>query len=500
MDKAAQELNDNLLKCDFFKCKHCCLVLRSPIVYVEGKGNYCWSCANNFAKKRRNYDMENVLSKLSVPCRFENNGCRVQRKANIIGQHESVCGFHNLVCPYTCLNECNEESIVNIVEHFEESHTHSIITTESDTVKLCFHVNTLYNQLNLLVINGEKFLLHIVRDIGEMHYFVYYMGDVELIDVFSCTIEHIADTMRIEAKAAILRESNYPNLDRTKATTFNLRFLREIFKDNINVTIKITSKRDVPTPPCSDNNNEKFLTCFECPVCSSYMRPPIFQCFSGHSICNKCRARVGHCPTCRSGYGGTRNFILESLSTGIKYPCLFRELGCELQFSVNEISGHEDECPLRPINCPFSEYLHCGWAGPSNNIVGHLKSAHPQETISDNICTETIDYTNDVQFYHMRALLAYGKVFRICHQRHIGDQNGYWSVQVVGAKGEAHKYTCHVALTDLNNPSRSLVRTDVCQDFSTLDIVFHHCIVIPLSVVSWFSSGGKLQLNYKVVN
>lgn len=495
----AQELNDNLLNSDLFKCKYCHRILRFPIMYIEGEGNFCWSCANNFVQKERNYEMENVLSKLSVPCRFENNGCKVRRKANIIVQHENVCSFHNLICPYAHFNECNEESIVNMIEHFEEAHTHSIIITEGDTIKLCFHINTLYNQLNLLVINSEKFLLHIVRDIegDKLHYFIYYMGDVDLIDGFSCVIEHVADGMKIETGASILHETDLsPNYDRTKATTFNMNLLREIFKDNINVSIKITSKSIVP---CFESY-EKLLNCFECPVCNGYMRPPIYQCLSGHSICTKCRSKVTHCPTCRSNYGSTRNYVLENLSSGVKYPCLFRELGCEQYFSVSDISRHENECSLKPFNCPFSEYLHCAWDGPLNNVANHLKSVHPEQTVCDSICTETIAYSNDDQFFHMKALLAYGKVFRVCHQRHIGNQNGYWSVQVVGAKGEAKKYTCHIALTDMKNSSRSLVRTDVCQDLSTQDFMFNQCIVIPLSVVSWFSSNGKLQFYYKVMN
>lgn len=495
----AQELNDNLLQLDVFKCKSCRRILRLPVMSIDGEGHFCINCVTNL-DCQVNDELGSILSLLVVPCRFEKNGCKARCKPSLIKQHESTCTFYSLVCPYMYFNECQEdEPVMNIIEHFETVHTHSIIITETDMVRLCFHVNTSSNQLNLLVMKNEKFFVHIIRDSEEdkLHYFIYYIGMQEQTGQFSCTIEHTMSNSKIETAASLLHESCLnASYDKLGATSFNMSLLRELFKDNINVCIKIVPKSNIPFSDCY----EKLLNGFECPVCNGFMRPPIFQCLAGHSICNKCRPKVSSCPTCRSNYGSTRNYVLESLSATIRYPCSFRELGCERYFSVNDISRHENECILKPFNCPFSEHLHCAWTGALNGIAGHLKLQHPDLTVCDNKLIENIPYGKDMHFFHMKVLLAYGRIFRVCHQRHIVNQNGYWSVQVIGPKGDGKKYTCHIVLIDSKNPNKTLVRTDVCQDVTTQDFMFNQCIMIPLSIVSWFSVEGQLQFHYKVLN
>lgn len=494
----AEELNDDILNCDLFKCNQCKKILRLPIRYVEDVGNFCKGCAPTDSISKQNLELENVFMKLIVPCRFEPNGCKTKCNIQLVERHESTCNFHSLVCPYTYFNECSEEWITNIADHFLEKHTHSIIITETDTINLNLHIDAAYNQLNLLVIRNEKFLVRNVKEIDDdkVYYFVYYMGGINNLDDFICTIDFVTKNTKIETSVSLLHVSMLSaSYNKANAASFNMTLLQEIFEDNVNISVKILLKSSLYS-----ESDERLLNCFECPVCNLPMRPPILQCLSGHSICNKCRPRINHCPTCRSNYGSTRNYTLENLSMSIKYPCTFRDLGCRGVFPVSDINRHENECLLKPFNCPFSEHLHCVWDGPLNSIVGHVKVVHPDQIVFNNVHMETIPYSNDNQFFHMKILVAYGKIFRLCHQRHIGNQNGYWSVQLIGAKGEAKNYTCHIGLVDLKHPNRKLIRTDLCQDMSTQDFMFNQCIVMPLNVVYWFSNNGQLQFYYKVVN
>lgn len=63
-----------------------------------------------------------------------------------------------------------------------------------------------------------------------------------------------------------------------------------------------------------------FLQLLECPVCKEYMGPPIYQCSSGHTICNSCKTKLGKCSSCEDPIEKTRNFTLEELSKKVELP------------------------------------------------------------------------------------------------------------------------------------------------------------------------------------
>lgn len=63
-----------------------------------------------------------------------------------------------------------------------------------------------------------------------------------------------------------------------------------------------------------------FLQLLECPICKEYMTPPIYQCVTGHTICNSCKVKLGKCGTCDENVEKTRNFTLEELSKKVELP------------------------------------------------------------------------------------------------------------------------------------------------------------------------------------
>lgn len=52
-----------------------------------------------------------------------------------------------------------------------------------------------------------------------------------------------------------------------------------------------------------------------CPVCLEAMTIPIFQCKSGHSLCNNCTKKLypPFCPMCRQDMTQVRNWQLEDV-------------------------------------------------------------------------------------------------------------------------------------------------------------------------------------------
>lgn len=63
-----------------------------------------------------------------------------------------------------------------------------------------------------------------------------------------------------------------------------------------------------------------FLQLLECPVCKEYMSPPIYQCTTGHTICNSCKVKLGKCSACEDPIEKTRNYTLEELSKKVELP------------------------------------------------------------------------------------------------------------------------------------------------------------------------------------
>jgi len=118
----------------------------------------------------------------------------------------------------------------------------------------------------------------------------------------------------------------------------------------------------------------------ECPVCTEYMRPPITLCEMGHNICNICRPKVRHCPTCRQQILKTRNVALEKVAIEAKYPCVYRKYGCREICSLHLIDEHQEKCRYIPHPCPVNNLniRHCSWLGIRSHMKSHMEQAHPE--------------------------------------------------------------------------------------------------------------------------
>ena len=194
------------------------------------------------------------------------------------------------------------------------------------------------------------------------------------------------------------------------------------------------------------NLEQILLSQLECPVCMDYMRPPITLCANGHNICNTCKQKVPHCPTCRQQFLNTRNLALEKAATELKYPCMYRKYGCMEIYKLDLIDGHQEKCQYIPQPCPVNKLNlgTCTWTGISSIMMFHLKQAH------NDMC---IDYYGHGSFYNRGAfpisgvtpdkncckLILYGNNI-LCSRSEI--QNGifYSVLQYIGPAADAVKY------------------------------------------------------------
>ena len=131
---------------------------------------------------------------------------------------------------------------------------------------------------------------------------------------------------------------------------------------------------------------------FECPCCFEYILPPIWQCIRGHLICTSCKDKVSLCPTCQQKLDPiSRNLTLEKISESLQFPCKYN---CVKMLHIFEKILHEDECPLRPFNCPLDGLEKCrNWKGDKNEVINHLFSNH---TVSQRIYKDGVELRTEI--------------------------------------------------------------------------------------------------------
>lgn len=431
------------------------------------------------------------------PCKYQPNGCKERMENWNLQEHQAKCAFRDYTCPMFYFNDCTWHGHASLIaQHFEECHPNNIVV-ETKNKYMDFDINISKNCVytTLLLTKYDKFLLYVKCDttVSKIFYTIHYIGDAEKAADFQCVIEQkgcTGSTIKFETHISVLPYNEFSkDLSPDKAFSCDLTFLQPILKET---NYLVSSIKIVPTNPEHNELDEKLLSHFECPVCSHFMKPPIYQCLSGHSICCYCRPKVGQCPTCRASFGTTRNYTLEALCNGVRYPCIYRDLGCQKVMLSGGIDAHELECPLRPYNCPLKDVILCLWEGTHSTITAHLKACHSEKIKFTNYLKTTILFSFDHVQYDVYCMAAFGEVFRVWFRHDIGEQNGYWAVQLIGSKGEAKNFKYEIGLIDPKNENRMLIRTDLCHEITNQFNIFTNCS-IPVNIISGFAVSGQLR-------
>ncbi|OMJ85812.1 hypothetical protein SteCoe_12808 [Stentor coeruleus] len=118
---------------------------------------------------------------------------------------------------------------------------------------------------------------------------------------------------------------------------------------------------------------EDFDSSLQCPICMDYFSSIIYQCDSGHSLCELCCQKISICPLCKSPIGKKlRNLLLEEQLTKVVSKCRFDN--CSSLMKLNEKNQHEQICQHNPeCHCLLQ---HCKWSGHKANFLVHLAERH----------------------------------------------------------------------------------------------------------------------------
>ncbi|CAG4980191.1 unnamed protein product [Colias eurytheme] len=237
----------------------------------------------------------------------------------------------------------------------------------------------------------------------------------------------------------------------------------------------------------------------QCPVCVQAMTVPIFQCQSGHSLCNTCTSNLTPpiCPMCRQTMTQMRNWQLEDLVAQSVTPCPNKNKGCIIRSTRKDMEEHLKECIFRMIDCPLGKtFGTCSWSGKHKDLMNHFQESHPQncdKKPNSDITIEKISTTSDHRFLYL--LQQNKQVFILSFKIDTVQKLAYWLVQYLGTKSAAMQNIYEIHITSFQNVKRKVVFADHCfSDSMDVNDVFRQakCAVMPLIMLNHFIGNSKL--------
>ncbi|RZC42314.1 Sina domain containing protein [Asbolus verrucosus] len=236
-------------------------------------------------------------------------------------------------------------------------------------------------------------------------------------------------------------------------TKIRLITLNEIAENNGNITVTINL--DVGE---SENVNEEVLKCLECPVCQQLMRPPIYQCTTGHSFCNICRTKLNECTTCRQPLSNTRNFSLEGFTAFVKYSCAYNQFGCNAIFAVNEISQHERSCEFKVYPCPISS---CDYVAKYFAVKSHFKEMHNDCLVESTIYQGDFDPRyNCCTSETVKYLFEHCNIYKFTFKR--SNEVCSFQVRILNDVDTNSKFFYVVSISDPERKQRKMTKSNLC--------------------------------------
>uniref|UniRef100_S4PXU7 E3 ubiquitin-protein ligase n=1 Tax=Pararge aegeria TaxID=116150 RepID=S4PXU7_9NEOP len=238
----------------------------------------------------------------------------------------------------------------------------------------------------------------------------------------------------------------------------------------------------------------------ECPVCMEQMSTPIYQCLTGHSLCNTCTVNLipPFCPMCRQAMTQTRNWQLEDMIERATVPCPNKSAGCVYTMVNMEVEDHLKECIFREMACPLgSVFGKCSWSGKLNGMLDHFKERHPKNlNTDDEITINNTTITNDDR--HMYLVAQNKFLFIISFKIDTMQKMAYWAVQHIGSKKSAQQHVYEVHVTSNQDQRRKVIYTEHCfNDAIEANEIFRmaKCAIMPLNMMDHFLKDKRLTFS-----
>lgn len=327
------------------KCSLCDGYLSvSPIMLISDDGHKykCGRCSLIKTVVSSPATIYEQLAKLmSFPCNYPD--CDKKIPFAGVKDHEKICEHRIVICPKA---NCNDiVKLIKIGAHFKEKHTD---TYHSNS----FYIKNVYAYYNIDVLekNGKTYIS--LFDFDDVNFGINVCGvdpndNYQYEVVLKSEKSHFGITVSNQALVSFnerehcfkcvsnnckskyhVYKDNRKEISRRMSTKINKDSVKRLFGSGL-ITYSINiidgdKPKEEPKAEVKDVIIRKakkiFMQLLECPFCKQYMSSPIYQCLSGHTICNSCKSTMPKCPTCQEPIQNTRNFTLEELSKKVEIP------------------------------------------------------------------------------------------------------------------------------------------------------------------------------------
>ena len=196
----------------------------------------------------------------------------------------------------------------------------------------------------------------------------------------------------------------------------------------------------------------------ECVICLDLPKEdPVYQCNNGHIHCNTCHSKITECPVCRIKLGNTRNLTAERVLAKCPKVCKYFKNGCDTVLTKEMLTGHEDCCVYKPVQCPVDD---CDTLVPFRDILKHIDDMNDlHKCVYVDKEKTTIDYDHIGDFIQQEGKEKFGPVRMTINKRYFFGvfwralgPNGLWHVWVymVGNKEEGKDYVYTIKIVNIN--------------------------------------------------
>lgn len=478
------------------KCTKCQLYLSIFPILRNSTGTVvqCGRCLgkNNIPSDLiRDELLEQVLKFQRFPCVHRESGCLEVLLPSKIAKHEPKCRYQKLKCPTT---NCSAQLMLDqIISHFLDQHP-------------------------VFVLNG-RFEVDFVRNHNE-NFVMAFEDEVYVINQAGQSAEGIF-TVEVTYLGVNPEADNYSydltleNGNKTKNTVHREKIgnkvtlkSTEVSKLLDNPTAIIATINIIPLRPQNTTNQSidgnldddedcKDLKHLECPVCFHLFLPPILQCELGHCICKTCKDSVSSCPTCHSGFGQTRNFVLEDLIGRTIYPCRYRTEGCRVKKLGRDIRNHELMCLFGPFECPLKDFENCSTIFKRNQLDDHIKNIHYESLLELDTINIPFNVGMDIDIEECYIIKYNSNLFKLYFGYVSQEKKFMWSVQLVGPPEDCAKYVFELDIVDnVSRKKRFFIKTS-CFALNDKNQVFNgdECVFLFYDQISKFI---KNYLSFRV--
>ncbi|CAH0549747.1 unnamed protein product [Brassicogethes aeneus] len=450
----------------------------SDIFLVKGKGNVCGKCLEEKCGEEIKSRAELItplmliMAKLMLPCKFQSKGCDERVDCKNYSKHIGSCDFNIKPCPMKNLKGCDwTGSDFEVSGHLLKNHQDHVIKSGNNIFKVKTSLSEPFN-VKLFSDDYQNCLLKTSVVDNKLYYSLNPLGKSEENMEYTVVHKNTQEQNNKELKTVgtLTKLNGYydeQNLDKNpNATVVDIDLLKHLVDKNNMILNEFNLNRK--------GIDEDTLKLLECPVCMNLMRPPIYQCNRGHSICITCRGEVSACPTCKGNWTNSRNFFMENCTTNVKYPCKFKKFGCKVTGVEGEIKKHEEICSDSLISCRFYNFG-CKERGVKSEIMKHEESC----MVNKHKCPvcpafpRINDISNHVEYKHRNCILKnqwymiqkYSKchgykvydsrLFRISY--HTEDAYVYFAAELICPNGDPSEYFYEVGFC--NNISETVDRS-----------------------------------------